>query len=80
MFRVFEAERVDQKGLIVVKEGKKEFAYNDKDIQGVIEFPDGGCCIAVFAMMFHVPYTTKEIAKWLNSEELCLADFCSSSV
>ena len=81
MFRVFEAERVDDKGIVVVKEGKKQFSFNDSHIQGVIEYPDGGCCLSIHMMMFLVPYTPKEVAAWLNDDTTeTLDEFCSKPI
>ena len=68
MFRVFEGQRIDDKGIIQVKEGKKNMSFNDNDIQAVIEFPEGGSCISVHMMMFLVPFTVIEVAAWLNED------------
>ena len=79
MFRVFEGQLINAKGIIEVKESKKQMAFDDKEIRGIVEYPNGGSCITAHALLVHVPYTVIQVTSWLNADtEDTLDDYCSN--
>ena len=79
MFRIFEGQLINAKGIIEVKEPKKQMSFNDEEIRGIIEYPEGGSCITVHALLVHVPHNVVQITSWLNADtEDTLDDYCSN--